>query len=238
MPMPNLPVPLYPDVPDLPGVPPVLRDPSAVAPSAASTLLTADAIGVTQAAPAPVWGVFDSNRAPVAIADTVTALEYRSDSHISSYPQEKGAFGSYNKVQMPYASRVQLVCGRTAAERTAFLAAIDAAKQSTDLYTVASPEAIYSDANITGYDYSRQTRNGAALLIVNLHIEEVRQTGTAQMTYEDNTPTGSVTGKVRVNYFTSTANPASADAVSLGQVQAQTPGAGQAALFGPTSSVL
>lgn len=218
MAMPIISVPLYPDVPNVPGVPPVLRAPVPITISSDPSLIFADAVGVLQNVLAPVWGVFDQFGLPVALADTTLMLEYMADSRVANYPQEQGAFGSYNKVQMPYRATVTLVCGRTVADREIFLAAIDAAKQSTDLYTIATPEETYQNANVVTYDYRRTTRNGAALLIVNLHIEEIRQTGTAQ--------------------FANTQNPASADPVSQGQVQTQTPVAGDAALFGPLSGVL
>lgn len=218
MAMPIISVPLYPDVPNVAGVPSVLRAPGNVTISTDPSLIVADAIGILQNVLTPVWGVFDDTGLPVAVADTTLMLEYMADSRVANYPQEQGAFGSYNKVQMPYRATVTLVCGRTVADREAFLAAIDTAKQSTDLYTIVSPEGTYANANVMAYDYRRTTRNGATLLIVNLHIEEIRQTGTAA--------------------FANTQNPASADAVSQGQVQSQTPIAGDAALFGPMSGVL
>jgi hypothetical protein len=225
MALPNLSVSLYPNVPNLPGVPPVLRAPGQSLLSTAVSLVESDAVGVLQSIFAPVWGVFDDTGAPVVVSDTTLMLEYQSDSVISNYPQEQGAFGLFNKVQMPYRTTVTLVCGQSVGVREAFLSAIDAAKQSTDLYTVVSPEATYENANIVNYDYRRTTRNGATLLIVNLHIEEVRQTGTAQF---------SQTGDVSLP-ASGVQNPASADSVSQGQVQPQTPTAAQSALFGPVS---
>lgn len=221
MPLPNISVSLYPDVPNLPGVPSVLRAPGSSIASTAIALVINDAVGVLEGALAPIWGVFDDSGDPVAVSDTTLMLEYQGDSRISDYPQEQGAFGSYNKVQMPYHATVTLVCGRSVSARAAFLAAIEGAKQSTDLYTIVSPEATYPNANIVAYDYRRTTRNGATLLIVNLHIEEVRQTGTAQ--FSNTLPASQVQ------------NPASADPSTLGQVQPQTPTAGQSSLFGPVS---
>lgn len=215
MAMPFIQVPQFPDVPFAAGVPPVLRNPLADPAQIVSRLETGDLIGALSDTLRPVWGVFNSYGNPVAIADTVTVLDYRADSRLSSYPQEKGAFGDVNKVQLPYASLVQLVCGRTVADRELFLASIDAVQKATDLFTIVSPEAVYANANIVAYDVRRETRSGAALLKVNLHLEEVRVTGTAQ--------------------FSNTKNPASADPSNLGQVQPQTPTAGMASLFGPLS---
>lgn len=215
MPMPNITVPPYPDVPFADGVPSVLRNPLANPAQLVTQLVNGDVLGVLNEALRPVWGIFNSYGNPVAVADTITVLDYRADSRLSSYPQELGAFADVNKVQIPYASTVQLVCGRTASDRALFLASIEAAQKVTDLFTIVCPEAVFENANIVAFDVHRETRNGAALLKINVHLEEVRITGVAQ--------------------FANTRNPASADPLNLGQIQPQTPTAGQASLFGPLS---
>lgn len=212
MPMPDIEVPEYPDVPDMPGVPPVLRNPLADPGRLIPQLLSGDVIGILDDVLRPVWGIFDETGAPMAVADTATTLEFRADSRVPDYPQEEGAFESYNKVQLPYEARVQLVCGRSVADRAAFLGAIEAAKQSTMLFNVVTPEGVYANANVVAYDTRREVRNGVTLLKVNTHLEEIRVTATAE--------------------FANTQNSASADPVSRGQVQPQTPTAEQNALIG------
>lgn len=215
MPLPNLSVPAFPNVPNLPGVPPLIRAPGESLGSFAISLITTDAIGLLEGLLAPVWGIFDEFGAPLAIADTALSLEYRGDSRISKYPQEEGGFASFNKVQVPYTARVQLACGGSDARRTAFLSAIEAAKQSTMLFTVITPDATYANANVVSYDLRRTTRNGVAMVAPELYLEEVRQTVVAQ--------------------FDNTQNAASQDSASLGQVQGQVPTAAQSGLFGPVS---
>ncbi|VWB88166.1 hypothetical protein BLA13014_04080 [Burkholderia aenigmatica] len=215
MPLPNLIVPDFPNVPPLPGVPQLPRAPGESLASFAISTVLADAVGLLQELLAPIWGIYDDQGAPIAVTDTVLTLEYRGDSRISSYPQEEGAFASFNKVQMPYDARIQLVSSKSSIERAAFLAAIEAAKQSTMLFSIVTPDATYENANVVGYNYRRTARNGVTMLVVELYIEEVRETGTAQ--------------------FANTQNPSSQDAANLGQVQGQPPTAGESALFGPVS---
>ena len=214
MPMPTIPIPEFPDVPALPGVPPVLRDPLAeVDPlRLAGQLLTCDLLGILNDALRPVWGIFNKAGKRVISADTVTTLEYRGDSRVSDYPQEQGAFASYNKVQIPYEARVQLICGRLVPFRAKFLDQIEAAKQSTDLYKIVTPERVYTNANVVAYDTRREVKDGATLVKVNVHIEEIRVTAAAQ--------------------FSNTQNPASANTASQGQVQPQAPSTEQSALIG------
>ncbi|MEX3628085.1 MAG: hypothetical protein VB138_00105 [Burkholderia sp.] len=203
MPLPNLTVPAFPNVPDLPGVPPLIRAPGESLGSFAVSLITTDAIGLLEGLLAPVWGIFDEFGAPMAVADTALSVEYRGDSRISKYPQEQGGFADYNKVQMPYNARVQLVCGGSDTRRAAFLSSIEAAKQSTMLFTVIIPDATYENANVVAYDYRRTTKNGVTMIVAEIYLEEVLQTVVAQ--------------------FANTHNSASQDSASLGQVQGQTP---------------
>ncbi|WP_227242394.1 phage baseplate protein [Paraburkholderia caribensis] len=162
-------------------------------------------------------GVFDDSGAPVAVADTVRAFAWNGDTRIADYPQEDGGFESYNKVLLPYAARVVMSCGRSEQDRAIFLSSLQDAKNSTDLYSIVTPEIVYQNANITGLNYRRETRNGATLLTVELIIEEVRVTAVAA--------------------FAEVKNPAAANTQSQGQVQSQAPSAGMASLFGPASVV-
>jgi hypothetical protein len=212
MPMPDLPVPQFPNVPALPGVPalarivgtPVLTEVNSVLISAG---LGQFALGFAK----PVWGVFDSDNQPVAIADSVKAVQFRADSTVSDYPVEEGGFQSYNKVQRPFASVVSLACGGDEQRRANFLSAIQQAQKSTNLYSIVMPEIVYNSANIVAYDYRREQKNGATLLTVELHIEEIRVSAAAAFANEN------------------TENPASADTLSQGQVQATDPTAARTA---------
>lgn len=203
MPMPIIPKALYPVVPFAPGIPPMLRNLAKIADTATFGLLGAsDALSsVIGQPPIPQWGVFDKNGVTVAIADTVLSVEYRNGSRLSDYPLEQGAFASYNKVANPYDVKVRMVCGGDEAGRAVFIAAIEAASRSLDLYTIRTPEVTYQNANIESWDYKRETSNGAYQIIADLYLREVRQTASAA--------------------FSAPKSPSAASVVSLGQVQAQ-----------------
>ena len=62
-------------------------------------LLVADA--VTQPSQVtPQWGIFLDGD-PVVVADNVLTFGFKKSARISKYPQEQGAFASYNKVATP-----------------------------------------------------------------------------------------------------------------------------------------
>lgn len=176
-------VPRFPDVPLAPGVPPMVRAAGAVIATAAA--LVADALGISSFL-APQWGIFDQNGNPVIVPDSIYGVDFRKDYRLSDFPVEQGGFGTYNKVALPFETRVIMTAGGSDGDRTAFLAAVDAACNSMALYNVVTPEVIYPNVNLTHYDYRREQKSGTTLLTVEIGLEEVRVTATAQFTQSDN----------------------------------------------------
>lgn len=140
------------------------------------------------------WGIFDPNSGmPLLAADSVYSMEYTRDYRLSDYPQEMGAFESYNKVQLPYQAKVTFSLSKA---RTDFMNSIEAAAQSLALVAVITPDIMYPFANITHYGYRRQKEN-AELVLVDVWCEEVRITGvttTSQQQPPSNPPQSPPTG--------------------------------------------
>ena len=59
--------------------------------------------------------------------------------------------------------------------RGAFLAQIETLANSTLKFHIITPEFVYTNACIIGYDTARQASEGAQLIKVNLHLEEIRE---------------------------------------------------------------
>lgn len=191
--------------PPLPGIPPLLNK-AAVATNVVA-LVVADIAFAKSLFNRPKWGIYKDGVLAIA-ADAVASVEYKQDFRIADYPMESGAFESYNKVATPYDARVRLTKGGSTTDRAAFLAAIEAAVASLDLYQVVTPERTYLSANVQSMDYRRQTNHGVGLLTVEIRLVEVRITVAAK--------------------FSNTVQPSSADAVNVGTVQAGQATAGQA----------
>ena len=122
------------------------------------------------------WGIFGQNGIPLLLSDNVTSVKHQNTSKVSNAPVERGSFASYNKVGDPFTVTVQMTKGSGGVfMRGAFLALLDALANSTDLFLVITPEAVYPNMAITGYDYAREASDGARLLKVNIHLAEVRQ---------------------------------------------------------------
>jgi len=188
------------------GIPPLLNAVSTVS----AVLLTADAIGGLLGllgGPSP-WGIY-LNGEVVVIADAVTAVEYKKDSHISDYPIEGGKFETYNKTAQPFDVRVTFVAGGSDANRALFLSSIEDIVDDYNLYSVITPEATYQNCNVVHHDYRRTTQNGRGIIAVTVWLKQVRISTSS---------TGSTT-----------AQPSGASAVNGGSVQTSTPSSAQSA---------
>ena len=175
MPLPNILVPEFPSVPNLPGVPSLLRSPLAAAAVTALSPLISSFLGTFS----QVWGVFDAGGNAVVTPDTFLGIEYTNSRRIANFPVEQGSFSAYNKVNDPFVGAVRMAVGGTLADREQFLQDLQTLADSLDLYTLVTPEASYSNVNMERFDYRRETRNGAGIIVANCHFVEIRQAQTA-----------------------------------------------------------
>lgn len=212
--LPPLNIPSFPSVPPLPGVPPLPRLPSVLSlpefsgkgglPEVLSAILIAqntrngviqyDDPTLPEPIPAAVWGLLDNSAEPVLEVDSVLSIEYLNDSRVPDYPLEKGSFAAYNKVSQPYLIRVSLAKGGSVDDRSEFINKIEQIRESLDLYVLSTPEKAYLNGNVTSISWRREQRNGANLIIIDAHIQEIRESGTATFT-QTKEPSGSQTQK-------------------------------------------
>ena len=123
------------------------------------------------------WSILDSSGNAVVSPDSVISFEVSGESKISTYPVEQGGFAAYNKVQTPNRISVKMSCtGNGLMKRDAFLTAFELMKDSVDLYTINTPDQAYQSMSLVHFDYARHASNGAKLILVDAHFEEVQQT--------------------------------------------------------------
>lgn len=174
--MPILPIdkPIFPDVPNVIGVPALRRQ---LTGKQFATLLLSrvlQSIALKKISRPNVWGLY--NAAGIAIvADSVFSVDFKAESKVTEVPLQRGGFAQYNKVMMPEQEIIRLIKTGTDDARNAFLRAIDKAQKSTDLYHVVTPERVYLDANIEAYDYRRTSSEGVSMLIVDIRLKQIRQ---------------------------------------------------------------
>ena len=161
---------LFPNVPNLPGVPQLARLPLPTQP--VGTLVTfvggaalSSLFGLLSTQ--NQWGIFDASGNAVVMPDSILDFEHHPRWRISDFPvQGTGtaptAFATYNKVKLPFDCRVRMSKGGTLADRHAFLTALDAAANSIALYTILTPEYPYQNCDIEYYDLVRSTQGTQA----------------------------------------------------------------------------
>lgn len=140
------------------------------------------------------WGIFNEYGIPILLADSVVSLQYSNSSAVSNAPIEAGSFASYNKVQEPYQATVQLSKGSGGAlQRGLFLAQLETLSKSTLKFHIITPEYVYTNATIVGMDVAREASDGAQLIKVNLHLEEIREVKVQYSLVETAQPSDSAT---------------------------------------------
>lgn len=188
-----------PDVPFLPGVPPL----TSYGAAGSFAILTEDAISLLAGLFfGPQWGIFLDGISILPI-NSVVSFEFRQDYAIATYPVEQGSFETYDKVQLPFDIRVRVASGGDEASRQELLDAIIAAAASMDLYDVVTPEEVYSNCSISHYDYRRAAMNGVGIIVMDIWLQEIQQSSSST--------------------FQSTSSPTVAGQNSQGIVQAQPP---------------
>lgn len=177
----------------IPGIPPLLKKINNVANIA--ILLVADGVLIAKAFNKhPKWGIFVAGfssgplATPALKPDSIISLGFKKDWNLPKYPMELGAFQTYNKVTEPYDVKVRMTIGNSDPKAflpsfpggksriASFLADVEKAALSLDLYDVVTPDATYLNANIYHYDYNRTSTNGVSMLTVDLYLAEVRVT--------------------------------------------------------------
>jgi hypothetical protein len=167
------------------------------------------------------WGIFDANGDPltgftmslVGAIQSTYSFTFDRENQVSSFPVERGGFATYNKVRMPATPSIVLNLTGSISDGTQFLNAIENACNSTQLYSVITPQVQYINYTIQKYNYSRTASQGATLLSVEIFLMEV-----IQVSVQTIPQTGG-----QNNSITNSNDPTAASSQSGGQVQPKAP---------------
>lgn len=107
-----------------------------------------------------------------AVASTID-FEYSQDWPLPNYPQEQGAFQSYNKQTLPFDVKVKLASAGNLSDRQAFLQTCLAIAQSFSLFDVVTPEMVFPSCNVTHIDWRREAKRGYQLIQVDLYFLQI-----------------------------------------------------------------
>lgn len=172
-----VPTSLYPLVPQVAGVPALLRGGAKILDTATfNTIGFGNALGDIIGTDPSKWGIFDSSGNAIANFDSIYTFDYDNNAKISNFPVEDGGFTSYNKVATPYDVEVVLNCGGSEDRRAACLSALQKARDSLNLYSIYTPLTTVANANCVNLSYRHTATEGATILTAKLQFEEVRKT--------------------------------------------------------------
>lgn len=172
----TVPLPVFPSVANLPGVPQLARSVLIEALATPALGFAAEPDLIWQATQsAPVWGVFDVNDDLVVDADSVHSFGWRQENRMPNYPIQEGAFGTFNRVGLPSETSVVLTKGGSLSDRTAFLEQIDILidRQNIQLYTVRTPERSYFNVSCGRAETARRGPENAFYFDVELYFIEI-----------------------------------------------------------------
>lgn len=165
--------------PNFPGVPPLLNSPALPA----AVLVASPAITNLLDKLSSKWGVFytagDKVGAQAIVPDSFLSLGYVNSANIPTFPQEQGAFASYNKVQNPRSYTVKMSKGGSKKEMTDFKTSLESLENALDLFTIVTPTKSYTRANIDKCEYEHTEFNGAGIVVATVHFSEIRQASAA-----------------------------------------------------------
>ncbi len=182
--------PLFPNVPDLPGVPPLARKLGSVALASLPLLSSTVANFLGAGQPSEKWGIIDSSYNFVVLADSVVKMDFDRPMQVSSFPVEQGTFASYNKVHVPYTGNISLAKGGNDSDRAQFFAATNSVEESLESYYIATPEGTFGPITIDRVSYERSASNGATLIVAHMRFTQIRITPPVQ--YSNATATKSL----------------------------------------------
>lgn len=225
MAFPTIPLPSVWDLPVAVGVPALLGQSIGGGVSASASVILGQTISNIQIGyAAQHWGIFSGNER-ILTAAHVCGIEHERRYQNSTAPTENGGFVSYNKVKYPHLTRFLMVCdgsesGSTASPdfrqvlgsitgaaplsvRKSFFDTLESLVADTNLYDIYMPERSYSNANIVGFRFRRDEREGVTMPVVEIELQEVRNS--AVNAYAD----------------PQTRSPSASEPVQAGQVQIQ-----------------
>jgi hypothetical protein len=201
----------FPNVPNLPGVPPLNR----IAPGVQQLVdavtgaavqqpatLPGMALGNFSPGPLPQYAILyppvnSSGNALSGLAaitpDSFVEIDVQADSEIMTHPIEQGEFDAYNRVQDPIAIRLLLCCQGENMGHAAFLSALEGLREGTDLLTIATPDAAYPNMALKGYGYKKTAEEGAVTIWADTAWGEGRSTGVTVSPPPTSQPQGAAT---------------------------------------------
>lgn len=187
MPNPIIPLPTFPNVAQLPGVPQLIRANQAIGTIQLAVGAVQHFLGAA-AQSKPTWGIFDDKGNLAIEPSSFLDFDFSIDWNLPTFPLQDGEFSNYNKVSLPYEASVKISQGGSLADRRRLLNKLNAIAGDTKLYSILTPEQVYVSVNILRYRLRRQGREGAYFFAdLEIYFRKIKQTTSQYSSTDANT---------------------------------------------------
>lgn len=143
------------------------------------------------------WTILDDNAQNIIDFTSFFEADITNEGDTASYPQENGAFSSYNKVETPLNIRVTLGIQGDEGAFSVALNQLDIFKREAVTLFVVTPARVYENMTLQSYNYKRAQDAGAHMLVVELVLVEIRNVQTQVLSrapaWSPQNPTGDKT---------------------------------------------
>ena len=130
------------------------------------------------------WTILDETGEQAFSFDVFEKSNYKGESKIVQSPVEEGSFASYNMTLTPQEVGCTLIKRGRSDDLSAFINALQAFVESTDLLTVVTPEREYTSMKLTKATFDRSIDNGTDCIVADLSFQEVREITSEYTTVE------------------------------------------------------
>jgi hypothetical protein len=144
----------------------------------------------------PGYGILLSNSDTAIEFDSAIELEVSADSSINTHPIEGGQFEAYNRIQQPVSIRLLLACQGKTMSYGAFLGALKALREGTQVVTISLPNDSYPNMVLRGFGYKRDSSHGAVTIWADTQWTEERSTNVVVTSPPTTAPQGEATTNI------------------------------------------
>ena len=130
------------------------------------------------------WTILDETGEQAFSFDVFEKSNYKGESKIVQSPVEEGSFASYNMTLTPQEVGCTLIKRGRSDDLSAFINALQAFVESTDLLTVVTPEREYTNMKLIKATFDRSIDNGTDCIVADLSFQEVREITSEYTTVE------------------------------------------------------
>lgn len=125
------------------------------------------------------WTILSESGSRLIDFTSYISDDWRHDGKVLTSPIEEGGLASYNKINQPLAGYVTLALQGTTDETQRALTTLEKLRKEVTKFSIVTPDYEYKNMTLESYSRTRQSTDGASLLVVELYVVEVRESKAA-----------------------------------------------------------